>query len=81
MDMYLKSNRIQTIAFLFTSFLLFKTLSAQVYEFTSSKEEDETIHRIIMDEEYFVETQFTGSSSAFILTRGGFFQKEAGKSA
>ena len=77
--MCLKSNRIQTIAFLFTSFLLFKTLSAQVYEFTSSKEEKEIIHRIIMDEEYFIETQFMGSSSDFILTRGGFFQKEAGK--
>ena len=49
---------------------------AQVYTFSSEKEGKTITHRIMIDENYLVETQFVSDPAEFILTRGGFYTKE-----
>ncbi len=49
---------------------------AQVYEFESTENDQVLQHRILMDEEYIIETIYQDNPSVFILTRGGFYQKE-----
>ena len=48
---------------------------AQVYTFSSEKEGKTITHRIMIDENYLVETQFVSDPAEFILTRGGFYTK------
>ena len=50
--------------------------NAQVYTFSSEKEGKTITHRIMIDENYLVETQFVSDPAEFILTRGGFYTKE-----
>jgi hypothetical protein len=64
-------NRIFLIALLSFCFS-----SAQVYTFSSEKEGKTITHRIMIDANYLVETQFVSDPAAFILTRGGFYTKE-----
>ena len=60
---------------LFSYYLSF----AQVSSFKVEKNGKNITHRIIIDEEYLVETQFISDPTEFILTRGGFYTKNAGK--
>lgn len=48
----------------------------QVFSFNSEENGQIIHHRILMDEGYFVETQFTSNPNRFIKTLGGFYQKE-----
>lgn len=50
-------------------------LSGQAYSFTSQENGQQIEHRVLMDEEYFVETQFTSNPNQFIKTLGGFYKK------
>ena len=63
----------------FLFFLTSLSLQAQVYFFTSEEAEQTIWHRIMMDENYFVETAYVDSPAAFIYTRGGFYKKEGNK--
>tara|TARA_A200000113_G_scaffold225663_1_gene247328 strand:+ start:2982 stop:3647 length:666 start_codon:yes stop_codon:yes gene_type:complete len=50
-------------------------LSGQAYSFTSQENGQQIEHRVLMDEEYFVKTQFTSNPNQFIKTLGGFYKK------
>ncbi len=50
-------------------------LFGQAFSFSSLKNGQLIKHRILMDDEYFVETQFMSSSNQFVKTIGGFYQK------
>lgn len=65
--------------FFFFSFLLCWLSQAQVFEFQTSEKGQSLTHRILMDEEYIIETIYQENPPLFILTRGGFYQKEAGQ--
>ncbi|MGB2404575.1 MAG: hypothetical protein ACPIA1_04480 [Flavobacteriaceae bacterium] len=61
-----------------TSSLLFlccvsSVLFAQVYSFDEKVDSKILSHRILMDEQYFIETVFDSANGAFVLTRGGFY--------
>jgi len=58
------------------AFLSFCFSNAQVYTFSSEKEGKTITHRIMMDDNYLVETQFISNPAEFILTRGGFYTKK-----
>jgi hypothetical protein len=49
---------------------------AQVYSFETEEEGRTITHRILMDAEYLVETQFVIHPPQFISTRGGFYSKK-----
>lgn len=51
-------------------------VEAQVFNFTSQEQGKTIIHRILIDDSYIVETQFVNEPAEFILTRGGFYNKE-----
>ncbi|WP_341227043.1 membrane or secreted protein [uncultured Arcticibacterium sp.] len=53
-------------------------LKAQkVYQFsTENKQGQEEIHRIFVDDQYFIESVFIASPATFISTKGGFYKKE-----
>ena len=60
--------------FFFTFFfLILFGLKAQVFSFQSNENQKGITHRILMDQNYFVETQFVSDPPEFILTRGGFY--------
>tara|TARA_B100000963_G_scaffold109407_1_gene95245 strand:+ start:510 stop:1175 length:666 start_codon:yes stop_codon:yes gene_type:complete len=48
----------------------------QVFSFITQENGQDIQHRILMDDEYFVETQFTTKPNQFIKTIGGFYQKK-----
>ena len=54
-------------------FLILFGLKAQVFSFQSNENQKCITHRILMDQNYFVETQFVSDPPEFILTRGGFY--------
>lgn len=61
----------------FISQLFFcQTLFGQVFSFTTQENGQDIQHRILMDEEYYIETQFTTKPNQFIKTIGGFYQKK-----
>ena len=61
----------------FLSQLFFcQTIFGQVFSFTTQENGQDIQHRILMDEEYYVETQFTTKPNQFIKTIGGFYQKK-----
>lgn len=60
----------------FVSLLLNCSVFAQVFTFSSTLEGKTITHRIMVDEQYFVETQYVENPPEFILTRGGFYTKE-----
>ncbi len=49
---------------------------AQVYEFVSTKNNKRISHRIKIDKEYLIETQYIKEPTEFILTRGGYYKKK-----
>ena len=50
-------------------------LFGQAFSFSSIQNGKSIKHRVLMDDEYIVETQFMSSSSQFVKTIGGFYQK------
>ena len=50
-------------------------LFGQAFSFSSIQNGKSINHRVLMDDEYIVETQFMSSSSQFVKTIGGFYQK------
>jgi len=48
---------------------------AQVFSFESQENEKTINHRILIDDHYLIETQFSVNPSEFILTRGGFYSQ------
>ena len=57
----------------FISQLFFcQTIFGQVFSFTTQENGQEIQHRILMDDEYYVETQFTTKPNQFIKTIGVF---------
>ncbi len=60
--------------------ILFSSFSfAQVYNFKNEKNGKIINHRITIDKEYIVETQFISDPAEFILTRGGYYTKSSNK--
>ena len=51
-------------------------IHGQVYTFQSKENGKTVTHRILIDNSYLVETQFLSNPAQFILTRGGFYNKE-----
>ncbi len=49
------------------------SLKAQVYSYNSQSGNETVTHRILIENDYLIETQFKSTNGAFILTRGGFF--------
>jgi len=56
-------------------FLILFGLKAQVFSFQTNENQKGITHRILMDQNYFVETQFVSDPPEFILTRGGFYNQ------
>ena len=54
-------------------------LNAQVYEFTSKKDNAILQHRIFKDSNYFIETVFVANPPKFKFTRGGFYTESANR--
>ena len=48
---------------------------AQVFNFNTEENGKIITHRIVIDNEYLIETQFSSDPAEFILTRGGFYTK------
>ena len=61
---------------IFKILFLFCTISfSQVYNFNSLSNGTNITHKIMLDENYFVETQYLTKTAEFILTRGGYYNK------
>ena len=61
---------------IFKILFLFCSISfSQVYNFNSVSKGKSITHKIMLDENYFVETQYQTKTSQFILTRGGHYSK------
>lgn len=52
------------------------SLFGQVFSFKSLQNGQKIEHRILMDDEYIVETQFTSIPNQFLKTIGGFYKKK-----
>ena len=61
---------------LISQLFFFQTLFGQVFSFTTQEKGQDVHHRILMDEEYYVETQFTTHPNQFLKTLVGFYQKK-----
>lgn len=57
---------------IFSNHLLF----GQVFSFKSLQNGQKIEHRILMDDKYIVETQFTSNPNQFLKTIGGFYKKK-----
>ena len=61
---------------IFKALFLFCSISfSQVYNFNSVSNGKSITHKIMLDENYFVETQYLTKTAEFILTRGGYYNK------
>ena len=61
---------------IFKILFLFCSISfSQVYNFNSLSNGENITHKIMLDENYFVETQYLTKTAEFILTRGGYYNK------
>ena len=61
----------------FISQLFFcQIIFGQVFSFTTQENGQDIQHRILMDDEYYVETQFTTKPNQFIKTIGGFYNRK-----
>ena len=61
---------------IFKILFLFCSISfSQVYNFNSISNGKNITHKIMLDENYFVETQYLTKTAEFILTRGGYYNK------
>tara|TARA_X000000950_G_scaffold244372_1_gene300448 strand:- start:1848 stop:2513 length:666 start_codon:yes stop_codon:yes gene_type:complete len=54
-------------------FVLTQSLFGQVFSYKSDQNGQEVEHRIFMDGQYFVATEFTSNPNQFIKTFGGFY--------
>ena len=63
--------------FILLFFLLNESLFGQVFSYKSFQNGQTINHRILMDDEYIVETQFTSNPNQFIKTIGGFYKIKA----
>ena len=61
--------------FLLTLFMVFQ-LQAQAFEFESSEGNQVYNHRILMDDSYIIETIYQSNPPLFVLTRGGYYQRQ-----
>ena len=52
------------------------SVSAQVFEFESEQQDQHYQHRILMDDDYIIETIYQTNPPKFILTRGGFYDRK-----
>lgn len=68
-------KKIYWAAFLFL-LLAGKTVSGQVFSYETEDNGQTIHHRILMDSEYFVETQYASNPNQFIKTFGGFYQEK-----
>lgn len=72
----------QKINTIIIGFLLFTAINSlavaqTVYEFSEKNSAGlEEVHRLLIDENYFIESVFISSPATFISTKGGFYQKE-----
>lgn len=64
------------LLFLMALFPFSQIVLGQVFSFTTLENEQSVEHRILMDEAYLVETQFTTDPNDFIKTIGGFYEKK-----
>ena len=60
--------------FLISLILLINTANAQVFSFSEMTDDAQIEHRIFIDNNYLIETQFIVDPPQFISTRGGFYQ-------
>ena len=61
---------------IFKILFLFCSISfSQVYNFNSLSNGKNITHKIMLDENYFVETQYLTKTAEFVLTRGGYYNK------
>ena len=61
---------------IFKILFLFCSISfSQVYNFNSLSNGKNITHKVMLDENYFVETQYLTKTAEFILTRGGYYNK------
>ena len=61
---------------IFKILFLFCSISfSQVYNFNSLINGKNITHKIMLDENYFVETQYLTKTAEFVLTRGGYYNK------
>ena len=51
------------------------SIYGQVYTYKKKENGKEVFHRILMDENYYVETQFSKNPNQFIKSVGGYFKK------
>ena len=65
--------------FLLLQLFICQTLFGQVFSYKTLENGQDIQHRILMDEEYYVETQFTTKPNQFIKTLGGFLKKEGNR--
>ena len=61
------------IYFFIVVFFFSKYSFSQVYLFYSENEGKKIHHRILLDNNYLIETQYSQDPNTFILTRGGFY--------
>lgn len=64
------------LQFFYFFFLILFCVRAQVFTFQSEQNGKTITHRILMDKNYLVETQYLSEPAEFILTRGGFYKKQ-----
>ena len=64
------------LQFFYFFFLILFCGKAQVFTFQSEQNGKTITHRILMDKNYLVETQYLSEPAEFILTRGGFYKKQ-----
>ena len=65
--------------FLLIQLFICQTLFCQVFSYKTQENGQHIHHRILIDEEYYVETQFTTNPNQFIKTIGGFYKKEGNR--
>ena len=69
----------KTILILAALWLHHQSAIGQVFSYNSMENGQNIDHRVLMDNNYYVETQFTEDTQHFIQTVGGFYKKKGGK--
>ena len=69
----------KTILILAALWLHHQNAIGQVFSYNSMENGQNIEHRVLMDDNYYVETQFTEDTQHFIQTVGGFYKKKGGK--
>lgn len=69
----------KTILILAALWIHHQNATGQVFSYNSMENGQNIEHRVLMDDNYYVETQFTKDTQHFIQTVGGFYEKKGGK--